>query len=131
MRKGYRLALVGAIALTLGAARSASAQESSDTLVVDAALADRGKKLFAGKQCNTCHTISRGKAVGPDLSGVTTRRSLDWVRRMIRTPEVMLLQDSTAQALRRDHGDIPMPNMKLSEAEVEALIHYIASQGKK
>jgi cytochrome c551/c552 len=129
--KRYSLGVVGVIALALAVPQPLRSQESNDTLVVSSALADRGKKLFASKQCNTCHTIGRGKAVGPDLRGLTARRSLAWIRRMIRTPEVMLLQDSTAQALRRDHGDIPMPNLKLSEEETEALIHYVAAQSKE
>jgi hypothetical protein len=49
---------------------------------------------------------------------------------MIRTPEVMLLHDSVAQALRKDHGDLPMPNLELSEQEVDALIHYLASRSR-
>jgi len=118
------------VLLLLGGIRSAFGQQKSDTLAVNSSLADRGKKLFSNKQCNTCHTIGRGKAVGPDLRGVTQRRPLEWIRGMIRTPEVMLLQDSTAQALRREHGDIAMPNMKLSEQETEALIHYLASQSR-
>lgn len=126
----YMFAPIVGIILAAGSAPGLSAQGAADTLTVNAALADRGKKLFSNKQCNTCHTIGRGKAVGPDLRDVTSRRSLAWIRRMIRTPETMLLEDSLARALRKEHGDIPMPNMKLSEAEVEAVIHYLASQSK-
>ncbi|HEV8264066.1 MAG TPA: cytochrome c [Gemmatimonadales bacterium] len=128
---GRQAVLVSVMIVALCGVGAISAQEPADTFTVSPALADRGKKVFSNRQCNTCHTIGRGKAVGPDLRGLTARRSLDWIRRMIRTPEVMLLQDSTAQALRKEHGDIPMPNMKVTEQEVEALIHYIAAQSRK
>jgi mono/diheme cytochrome c family protein len=113
------------------AARELAAQRPAATVTVDMALVERGRKLFSEKQCNTCHTIGRGKAAGPDLKNVTSRRSLDWIRRMIRTPEVMLLEDSVAQALRGQHNGIPMPNMEVGAEEVEALIHFIASKSDR
>ncbi|MEM4658894.1 MAG: c-type cytochrome, partial [Candidatus Methanosuratincola sp.] len=34
---------------------------------VNKELAEKGEKLFAEKGCAACHTIGKGKLVGPDL----------------------------------------------------------------
>jgi cytochrome c551/c552 len=123
--------LAAALSLSGAAGGGIRAQQPADTLTVNPALAERGKTLFTSRGCLGCHTIGRGKTVGPDLKGVTTRRSLAWIRRMIRTPDVMLKDDSTAQALLKEHGGVPMPKLSVTEEEAEALIQYIASQSRE
>jgi nitrite reductase (NO-forming) len=64
---------------------------------------------------------------GPDLLGVTERRSLAWLRRMLKTPDQMVVTDSIARSLAREYKT-KMPNAKLSDQEVEALVQYLASR---
>ncbi len=90
---------------------------------------DAGRLLFR-KSCAACHTIGKGEALGPDLQGVTTRRDMDWLRRFIKAPDRMLEQrDPIAVELFTRHNQVRMPNLHLSDEDVEALIHFLEQQG--
>jgi cytochrome c1 len=43
----------------------------------------------------------------------------------------MLESDSIAQAMLAEFQNVKMPNLKLSDAEVEALIHYMQQESEK
>ncbi|MCO6057833.1 SCO family protein [Pseudomonas sp. MOB-449] len=90
---------------------------------------EAGRFLFRSA-CSACHTIGRGEALGPDLQGVTQRRSKDWLRRFIKAPDQMLEQkDPTAMELFVRYNQVRMPNLRLGDEDVEALIHYLEQQG--
>jgi len=42
---------------------------------------DDGQQLF--QVCSACHTIGKGKLIGPDLQGVTDRLDRDWLKSFI------------------------------------------------
>lgn len=93
----------------------------------DPALARRGAVLFTSKGCNACHTVGKnGKMAGPDLAGVTNRRSRDWLRRWLKDPNAMFGSDSIVDAMVVQAKNVKMPNMKLQDSEIEALINYFA-----
>ena len=86
-----------------------------------------GSTVF-GEKCASCHTIGGGDAVGPDLEGVTDRRDRTFLERFISAPDDVLASgDPVAQALLEQYK-VPMPNLGLTAAEVDALITYLASQ---
>jgi cytochrome c551/c552 len=97
----------------------------------DSTLAENGEALFSSKACIGCHSVGQGKRVGPDLVGVLERRSLDWLRRWVKDPATMLKTDSLAKALLAQSNNVPMPTMKLTDEEVEALLQYVARESKK
>jgi nitrite reductase (NO-forming) len=66
---------------------------------VDPALAKKGKSVFVNKGCGACHSIGKGKMAGPDLAGVTERRSHDWLKRWLKDPTAMFGNDSIADAM--------------------------------
>jgi cbb3-type cytochrome oxidase cytochrome c subunit len=68
---------------------------------------------------------------GPDLAGVTERRSHDWLKRWLKDPTAMFGNDSTADAMVVESKNVKMPNMKLGESDIEALINYLADASKK
>lgn len=92
---------------------------------VDGALAETGRQLFVRKDCQGCHTIGRGRAAGPDLSGAAERRTIDWLKQFLKNTSQMLDADPIAQAMLRDHRNFRMPDVPLNDAEIDALIHYI------
>jgi len=81
-----------------------------------------GGKLYQ-QYCVSCHTIGGGRLVGPDLKGVTERRSHEWLVRFITDPERMRQDDPIAIANLKEFG-IPMPRLGLTEQQVTALLAY-------
>ena len=86
-----------------------------------------GSTVF-GEKCASCHTIGGGDLVGPDLEGVTDRRDQAFLERFISAPDDVLASgDPVAKSLLEQYK-VPMPNLGLTAAEVDALITYLASQ---
>jgi protein SCO1 len=80
-------------------------------------------------RCGACHSIGEGDKVGPDLAGVTARRDHAWLSRYVRIPDVMLAEgDPTATALFKKYNEVRMPNLRLSSAEVQAVLSYLEAQ---
>ena len=91
------------------------------------ASAQEGAKLFTEK-CTACHTIGKGKLIGPDLSGVTTRRTERWLQRQIKEPDRLIAEkDPIVMELLKASNNVPMVPMGLNDAEVEAVIAYLKS----
>lgn len=93
---------------------------------VDPAVAKRGQSLFRNRGCEACHSIGGGKRAGPDLKGVTERRELDWLKRWLKNTNEMLATDSIAKAMLAEYKGVRMPPLKLTDPEIDALLHYIA-----
>jgi mono/diheme cytochrome c family protein len=85
-----------------------------------------GGKIFIAKGCAQCHTIGKGRRVGPDLAGVFERRSPDWLRRWLQNPPAMIASDPIAREMAREYP-IAMPDLRLGEAEVRDLLDYLRS----
>jgi cytochrome c2 len=91
-----------------------------------------GTDAAAGQQvfqtnCTACHTVGKGALVGPDLKGVTERRPREWLEQWISAPDAMLAKkDPYATNLLHQFHDVPMPNLGLSAADVNAVIAYLA-----
>ena len=114
--------------VTIALAPAVAAAQGSVT--VDPSLAKTGKSLFTSRGCNACHAFGK-KLAGPDLVGATERRDLAWLRRWLKSTDEMLESDSIAQALLVEFQNVKMPNLKLSDQEVEALIHYMQQESQK
>lgn len=129
-RKGSLLAGLLVFGMsTLNAQDSPS--PTSSCLQVDGAMAKRGQSLFSSRGCVACHSVGQGKRSGPDLAGVTERRDLEWVRRFVKNPTPMFESDSLARALLAEYNNTRMPNLRLKDDEVEALLHYIVQESHK
>ncbi len=83
----------------------------------------KGKADFESK-CLACHSMGEGKKLGPDLAGVTKKRSDAWLTRWLKEPEKMLQTDADAKALLKEYNNIPMPNQALTDAEVRQYLQY-------
>jgi mono/diheme cytochrome c family protein len=82
-----------------------------------------GERVFLMAGCQSCHTVGRGRLIGPDLSGIRRRRTPDWLRQWLRDPPRML-QDEKVQAGFKDYP-VPMPDLKLSDRQVDLLLQYL------
>jgi protein SCO1/2 len=130
MTSTIRLPVVVAAVGLLGicAARAGHAQESG--FAVDPKLAKRGQSVWQNGGCGGCHAIGK-KMAGPDLAGVYERRSREWLARWLKNTDEMLATDSAAQAMLAEYNNIRMPNLNLTDADADAVLHYIAQETEK
>jgi nitrite reductase (NO-forming) len=85
-------------------------------------IAVKGKLSFESK-CLACHSIGGGDKLGPDIYGVSKRRSEAWLARWLKSPDEMLKSDADAKAM-LDKYKVPMPDQNLSEQEIREFIAY-------
>ena len=134
MRKAvlFGFALLAVAAATPAHAQDkATATEAKKVWEVDKSKAKQGAAVFGAKMCMGCHTVGKGRLAGPDLAGLLERRETDWVLRWLKDPTPMFETDSTAKALLKEYNNVKMPNMKLTDAQIDQVIHYIVEQGQK
>jgi len=96
---------------------------------VDEELAEKGEALFKSKTCSTCHAFG-SRITGPDLAGVTHRRSQTWMESQITKPDVMTKEDPISRELLGKYA-VQMPNLMLKTDEVKALIEYIKHKDRE
>ena len=75
-------------------------------------------------RCASCHSLGAGAKAGPDLAGVTLRRSDDWLARWLESPARMTATDEHAKALLAQYK-VQMPDLHLTEGEVRGFIRYL------
>jgi len=100
-------------------------------LITDGIFAERsfsqtpdGTQLF--QACAACHSIGKGKLIGPDLYQVTQRRDRKWLMKFIRNSQEMVQSgDAIAVKLFEDHNKIPMPPYTYSDEQINAILGYI------
>jgi protein SCO1/2 len=94
----------------------------------------RGESLFRTR-CSACHAIGAGDGLarsGPNLAGVVEWRDRAWLERWIREPERMLAEgDELARTLYEAYQRVPMPNMRLNELEVAAVLAYVQEESAR
>jgi len=117
----------GAIGLIgAGAPASASETEHHNIPATISSPSDpaavKGKLAFESK-CLACHSIGGGDKLGPDLYGVSKRRSPVWLAKWLKSPEQLLKTDTEAKAM-LDKYKVPMPNQDLSDAEIKEFAAY-------
>ena len=92
---------------------------------------ETGQQIFQDL-CAACHTIGKGRTVGPDLAGVTSRREESWLKRQIKDPERLIAEkDPIAMQLLKESKNIPMVTLELNDAQVVAVIAYLKSTESK
>ncbi len=95
---------------------------------VNAQNAAAGEKTFKAS-CSACHSIGKGKIVGPDLKDVSTRRKEPWLIKFIRSSQTVVKSgDPVAVKLFNDHNKIPMPDQKLTDPQIKDVLAYIKSK---
>jgi nitrite reductase (NO-forming) len=117
----------GAIGLISTAAKPAAKELEHHNIPASATPTDPDAvqaKLNFESKCLACHSIGEGKKLGPDVAGVTKRRSDAWLTRWLKEPEKMLQTDADAKAMLKEYNNIPMPNQSLGNAEIKQYIKY-------
>lgn len=118
----------GAPAATPAATGGVAATSQYDTgprafeTPADKALAEQGEGLFKTKGCSACHAFGQ-KLTGPDLAGVSKRRTAVWMENQILHPEVMTKSDPISHELFATFA-LQMPNQGLTPEQAKAVIEY-------
>ena len=81
-----------------------------------------GKAIYDLK-CAACHKLTNEKLVGPGWSGVTHRRSPEWIMNMITNVDMMLEKDTAAQKL-LEECLVRMPNQNLNKEEARTVLEF-------
>jgi mono/diheme cytochrome c family protein len=85
-----------------------------------------GEKLF-NQVCVACHTIGKGKLIGPDLANVHKRRPEEWLLRFIKSSQSVIKSgDAYAASLFEEYNRMVMPDNPYSDDQIRAIISYIA-----
>jgi cytochrome c2 len=117
------LALVGAALLALSFTPSLQGTFTVPPVLTPTADAAHGQALFQAKGCASCHahravahSRSRSYNIGPNLTNC--RADPDFLRRWLRDPQA--IRPNTA-----------MPNLHLSDDEIEALIAFLSEGNRR
>lgn len=87
---------------------------------LDEALAAGGETLFSGT-CAACHKMDQ-RYVGPALTGITKRRTPEWIMNMIVNPVEMTQKDPVAKALLAEY--MTQMSVSASEEDARAILEY-------
>ena len=90
---------------------------------LDKTMADAGHKIAEGK-CLSCHKLTDERLVGPGWSGITSRRTPEWIMNFATNTEEMLAKDAVAQA-QLEICLVRMPNQNLSDEDVRKVYEFM------
>jgi len=87
-----------------------------------------GEKIFK-TTCMACHTIGKGRLVGPDLKNVHKKRTNTWMKEFIMSSTSMIKRgDKEAVTIFNEYSKMPMPDHALSDGQFLSLVEYIKKQ---
>jgi len=75
--------------------------------------------------CGACHTIGKGKLIGPDLKGVTEKREEAWLISFIKSSQTMVNNGDPIAVQLFEEFKIPMPDNNFTDEQVKGLLDYI------
>lgn len=87
-----------------------------------------GESIFT-RTCQVCHTIGKGRLVGPDLLDIENRRTEDWIIGFVKSSQGLVnSDDQDAITLFNEYNKIVMPDQDLSGAEIKDVLLFIKEQ---
>ena len=98
-----RLALLLVLTTAAGAAEAPSEFQKSAA-------------LFQSK-CAKCHTVGKGDRVGPDLKGVTVRRTPEWLSSFLKKPSALLERLINSKLILQEARNIGLDALPEIQAE--------------
>lgn len=96
-------------------------------LTIDAKSQD-GATIFK-KNCAVCHSIGKGKLVGPDLKGTDKKHDIKWLIQWIKSSQSMVKKnDPTAVKIFNDNNKMIMPDQALSDEDIKVVISFVGEE---
>lgn len=91
--------------------------------------ANQGQDIF-NKTCAPCHTIGKGRLVGPDLKKINENRTQKWLIDFIKSSQSLIKSgDADAVAIYKEYNNLLMPDAPLNDGQVIAVLDYISESG--
>ena len=106
--------------------KTASANKASYADAPTLRKLDPGESIFRTR-CSSCHAFGKD-GVGPDLLGVTNNRDPVWLTRWLKEPDKMLAEKDPLATSLFNQYKIAMPNMRLTERDIEDIIQFMATE---
>lgn len=102
------------------------------TVLYSAALnAQDGEQIFK-KNCGVCHTVGKGKLVGPDLKDVHTKYKEDWLHQWIKSSQTLVKKgDPVAVKLFEENNKLVMPDQTVSDGDIKTILTFIKETSEK
>lgn len=96
----------------------------------DAPAQSTGETTFT-QTCAACHTVGRGRLVGPDLANVSQRHSEDWIIKFVKSSQSVIKSgDPYADSLYKAFNQTLMPDHPaLTDGQIKDVIAYIQTKG--
>ena len=96
----------------------------------DSATISLGKNSFLTK-CANCHNFTQN-GIGPQLAGITSKYSIDWIRNFIKDPKKVIdAGDTNAVKLFKRYKTIMPSFAHLPDEEIDAIIAFTHIQKKR
>jgi cytochrome c2 len=91
-------------------------------LVSYPSLAESPQELYQAR-CAGCHSIGGGRLVGPDLAGLSDRRTEDWVVSFVQDSAALIASgDAQAKEVFEAYNKMPMPPQALSAEQIVGIL---------
>lgn len=124
MKKMTSLIVLTSLAFSLNAFAGGNAKKIAN-----------GKFLFEDWGCKGCHGIgakfNQDAEKGPNLQGVFSRRSEEWIKKFTKNPQAMIDSgDKDAVEMNKKFGKV-MKTFKITDAEWGDIYDFIKSEGGK
>jgi mono/diheme cytochrome c family protein len=98
-------------------------------LPTDSITISKGQNSFANK-CNSCHNFNYD-GIGPQLAGVTSEKSVGWLKNFIRDPKKVIESgDTTGKKLFEKYKTLMPSFAYLPDEEINAILAFIHSKKK-
>lgn len=76
---------------------------------------EAGKKIYSEMKCPMCHKMDGvGGKIGPELSGVGSRKDAEWIKGFLKDPKSVI-------------PDTKQPPFKGTDEQLEAIVTYLGS----
>ena len=96
---------------------------------LDENMVTAGKNIYDVK-CSSCHKVTGERLVGPGFTGVTDRRTPEWIMNFVTNTEEMLAKDTAAQTM-LEVCLVKMPNQGLSETDARSVLEFMRKNDGK
>lgn len=91
--------------------------------------ANQGQDIFKST-CAPCHTVGKGRLVGPDLKNISEKRTQKWLVDFIKSSQSVIKSgDADAVAIYKEYNNMLMPDQPLNAEQIKAILNYINSAG--